>query len=768
MTALLGTALPDHDFETYSEAGQVWDDAINRWRLPDGAPPGSKKGLPLVGAAVYAKHPSTEVLSYYYDLLDGYGKTFWAPGLPNPERLFSFIRAGGIIEAHNSAFEWWIWNEVCVPRYGWPPLPIEQTRCSMAKARAHALPGALGEVGQVLNIPTQKDAEGGRLLDKFSVPRNPTKADSRRRITPLDDHTEHVAKGRPGLSDAQKLYSYNATDLDAEHGVTVRCPDLEGEELEYWIVDQRINRRGVAVDMAGVQDCIAIIEQAHQRLNAELQALTAGQVTKASELQALGNWLRSRGVPVTTGQGSMDDEAITGYLKVCAPHPPGGINPARRALEIRAAIGSASVKKVFAMRLRATAEDRLHDLFNYHAARTGRATGDGPQPTNLPNSGPQVIKCTCGRWFGASLPICRWCGTVRAPGVKVREWNPEAMEECLGLARHRSFDLLCEVYGDGMHALSGCLRGLFVAAEDHDLVSSDYSAIEAVVLAVLAGEAWRLEVFRTHGMIYEASASRMFGVPLEEFKRVKAETGEHHPLRKKGKIGELALGYQGWVGAMRAFDAPGTDDEIKRDVLAWRDANREIVEFWGGQTRRDGRYDVPELFGVEGAAVGAILNPGAVKPVLRRDGSATGVSYQLRGTVLYCRLPSGRELRYHNPRLTPSDRRPGEWAISYEGYNTNPKNGPRGWITIRTWGGRLVENIVQAVARDILRFAMINLERAGYAIVLHVYDEIVSEIRKGWGSVEEFERIMSTMPAWAWGWPVNAAGGWRGARYRKG
>lgn len=769
----LGVAreLPLHDFETYSEAGYLWDEARNKWTGLPGSPQG-KKGLFVIGAPAYAQHPSTEVLSYYFDLLDGHGRTFWAPGLPNPERLFAYVRAGGLIEAQNTGFEWWIWNFVCVVKYGWPPLAIEQTRCSMAKSRANALPGALGLCGQVLGLAVQKDAEGKRLLDKFSVPRNPTKPDPRRRITLLEDHTEHVRMGRPGLSDAQKLYSYNCTDLDAEHAVSMSSPDLVGEELEFWIADQRINRRGVALDLASVEHCIAIIEQAHGRLNAELYGLTGGQVTKASELQALGNWLRAHGVPVTTGQGSMDDEAIESYLKACAPHPPGGVNAARRALEIRAAIGSASVKKVFSMRLRVTPNQRLHDLFNYHAARTGRATGDGPQPTNLPNGGPAIYRCGCGGWVGMARPSCRYCGAPKPEGTKAQEWNPEAMEQCFALLAYRSFDLLCEVYGDGMHALSGCMRGLFIAADGHDLVSSDYSAIEAVVLAVLSGELWRLEVFATHGMIYEASAGKMFGVPIEEFQRVKAETGQHHPLRKKGKTGELAFGYQGWLGAARAFDAPGTDEEVKRDILAWRDANREIVEFWGGQERRQGWHRIPEDYGVEGMAVRAIKDPGVEFPVLRRDGSHTGITYTALTvggrTTLYCRLPSGRHLTYHNPLLEPSDRNPGTWSISYEGYNTNPKNGPVGWITIRTWGGRLVENIVQAVARDILRHAIVNLERAGYPVVLHVYDEIVSEVPKGWGSIEEFERIMSTMPAWAAGWAVKAAGGWRARRYRKG
>jgi DNA polymerase len=279
-----------------------------------------------------------------------------------------------------------------------------------------------------------------------------------------------------------------------------------------------------------------------------------------------------------------------------------------------------------------------------------------------------------------------------------------------------------------------------------------------VVLAELAGEAWRQEVFRTHGKIYEASAARVTGVPLETILGHRATTGQHHPLRKKFKILELALGYGGWTGSLKAFGAGDfmTELEMEREASAWRAASPAIVEFWGGQ-RRNRR---PELYGIEGCWVSAITQPGVVF-------SYRGISHLMRGDALYCRLLSGRYLTYHRPRLTPSSRRQGEWTISYEGWNTNPKNGPVGWIRMETYGPKITENYTQATARDIQVFGLRALERAGYHIVLHVYDEDVAEVPEGWGSVEEFERIMSTMPAWASDWPIRASGGWRGKRYRK-
>lgn len=433
---------------------------------------------------------------------------------------------------------------------------------------------------------------------------------------------------------------------------------------------------------------------------------------------------------------------------------------AHEALTIRAAIGSAAVKKTYAMRNQCAPDGRLHDLFSYHAARTGRATGNGPQPTNLPNHGPDVLRCSCGRHYGPMLSACPWCGLPTLPGYSTPgalEWNADATADALEVISTRSLAALIYFFGEGLPVISACLRGLFVAAPGHDLICSDYSSIEAVVLAEIAGETWRREVFQTHGRIYEISAAKITGIPFDEAVR--------HPKRKLGKVAELASGYQGWIGGWKAFGADEflSDEEIKQAILAWRAASPAIVELWGGQERNR----KPERYGCEGMAISAVQYPGAPQHVMRMDGSYSGITFQSQDDVLYCRLPSGRCLTYHRPKLRESDRRPGTLAMSYEGQNTNPKNGPVGWIRMDTWGGRLVENIVQATARDILRRATINLESAGYPVVLHVYDEIVAEVPEGLGSVEQFEQIMGTMPEFAAGWPVRAKGGWRGRRYRK-
>lgn len=766
----LGSAivLPDGDFETYSEAGYVWTpgggrSAIGKWDALPGAPSGpSRYGLGCVGAAAYTEHPSAEVLSFAYNLKAGRGSQMWRPGNPNPQDLFDHVAAGGLFEAWNVAFERWVWLNICHTKYGWPPPPpVWQLRCAMGKARAFSLPGKLEKTGEVLALQVQKDKDGGRLLDKFSKPRNPTKTDPRTRITLVQD-----------AADAYKLFKYNEIDIVSESEASSRVPDLEGEELEFWQCDFAMNARGVKIDLASVQNCIVILEAAQEKYNAELATLTGG--IKASELQQLKGWLHSRGVHMD----AMDEDALTAEIKRLRAAV--AVDPTRcfdlaapiRALEIRQAIGSASVKKVYSMRNQVTRAGRLHDLFSYHAARTGRVTGNGPQPTNLPKEGPPVARCLCKRYYAHKLTACPWCGFPRAPGAPAVEWCVDAVNDALEVIATRSLDALEYYFVDALSTISGCLRGLFVADEGKDLIASDFNSIEAVVLAMIANEQWRIDVFRTHGKIYEMGASKITGIPFEEYLAYKERTGSHHPTRQTiGKISELASGYGGWIGAwirFGAIEAGMTEESIKPAILAWRGASPAIVWLWGGQYRETHAGLVPERFGCEGMAINAVMDPGNRYHVTREDGSHTGISYLVYDDILYMTLPSGRDLKYHRPRLERSDRFRTDWALSYEGWNSNPLAGMMGWVRMYVYGGKWVENICQAVARDVLRYSIINLERAGYAVVMQVYDEIIAEILKLFGTLEEFERIMATMPPFAKDWPIRASGGWRGYRYRKG
>ena len=1018
------------DWETYSHAGLYLTDD-GKYVSMHGSNKPDDKGLRGVGAAVYAQHPSTEILTLSYRLPGGpLGR--WRPGLPPPTDLWAWIAAGGLVEAHNVMFERLIWHYVATPRHGFPPVPPGQWRCSMAKARVNALPGALGDLTAVLATPVVKDADGKRLLDKFSVPRKPTKTDPRLRIRPEDDP-----------HDAERLYGYCDTDVESEELASAAMLPMTPDEIAFWQVDQEINWRGVGVDLEGVRACRVILEQVFEKYGDEFQALTGG--LSPTQVQALTGWLSAKGVHTA----SLDADAIEALLDGDLP------DDARRALEIRQLTGSASVKKLYSMERMATAEGRLCNLYAHHGARTGRPTGQDCQPTNLPKAGPAVRCCAgCGHWAGASLAVCPWCGVPRPPSDKPTPWDADAVEDVLEIMRTGSVDMVEMFYGDALLAISGCIRSLFVAAPGHDLIASDYSAIEAVTLAALAGEEWRLETFRQGIDIYLAGASKITGRPVQFYLDYKRDNGVHHPDRQKiGKVSELACfapdtqvltdrgyvaivdvttddrlwdgvewvrhhgpvakgiagtirldgvemtpdhkvlcgtswqearqlvlnvnthslaretgsgnlpsflpkvrkslsvalagpnptrfygrtsdevnprdatnarnanraahrsatnernliknnigfmrtfalttltdavcltvsrlaslvaapmatritagevsaftpsgwrtaagswptfshlmdgtillwnwtaskltaitnlaisdsslnratpkindrsrpcsgesmnlrpvydiahagprnrftirtdtghlivhncGYQGWIGAYRAFGAEGTDDEIKAQILAWRAASPNIVEFWGGQGRGfpgSANYR-PELYGIEGAFIGAVQNPG-----LTTYARSLSFRYDQAGDFLHMTLPSGRYLTYHTPRLVPSEKRAGELSITYMTWNSNPKYGPRGWICMNTWGGRLAENANQAVAHDIQRYGILALRATGYPTVLHVYDEDVVEVPEGFGSVEEVEQIMGQMPPWAEGWPIKASGGYRAKRYRKG
>lgn len=760
------TVLPDCDFETYSEAGYVWDAEANRWTCEPNAPQG-KKGLGVIGLQRYAEHPSTEVVSFKYDLKDGRGRRMWMPGMAVPVDLFEYVGRGGPLEAWNSGFEHRIWNLVCVRRYGWPPLPQTQLRCAMAKARAWAMPPSLEDAGRVLGIEHQKDKEGKRLLDKFSVPRNPTKADPRRRITVLEDWA----------NDGHKLVAYNERDIVAEAEASALVPDMTELELQHWQNDQAINQRGMAVDMPSVEAAMVILHAALERYGQEMRALTGG--IGPNEVQALRGWLSARSVYTD----NLDAETVEALLEKLTP---GTVE--YRVVELRSLVGSASVKKVFAIKLRAGSDLRMRDMYIFYGARTGRPTGEGAQPTNMPKAGPDVYRCGwkskkqlpeggCGRHHGAHTMTCPWCGKLTVRGPKdAAEWTPGAMDDAFIVLAGASLDLLEFFFGDALLTIGGCLRGMFIAAAERKLVSSDFTAIEGVVIACLAGEQWRIDAYADPDpkapSMYLRSASRMFGVTTDEMLAYAEANGHHHPLRQKGKGGELGLGFGGWIGALRGKNIamPGTDAELKDMILKWRAASPAIVEFWGGQSRGAFSSRRPELYGLEGMAVRAIREPRTVCEVMRLDGTPAGVSYYFDGSTLYCNAPGGT-ITYHRARLEPSTR---EWAaawevsIVFEGYNTNAKKGPPGWQTMSIYGGLLAENVTQHVARNIQMHAINNCERVGWPVVMHTYDEIVVEVPPNTLTVAQLEAAMCDVPWWARSWPIKAAGGWLRDRYCKG
>jgi DNA polymerase len=630
----------------------------------------------------------------------------------------------------------------------------------MAKARRYSLAGKLATNTKILGTP-QKDPAGDTLVRKLTRPQTPTKNRAEHRHTPQNAWEDFLA-----------LYAYCDQDTVAEDNVSAHIPDLTPDELATWQLDQTINARGVQVDIVTLDAAIDILEQTEISYNEELKQITGGRVLAASELPAMQDWLSAvHGV----GMPNMQKETIAETLK-SGRMPP----EARRVLEIRQTLGAANVKKLRTLKLQVSNDGRLRDQYMYCGAdRTGRASAGGVQLQNITAKGPKTACCedvTCGKIFGrdalrlqppdGGIPHCPRCGSSLWRDLS--DWTIEAVEQAIEDIQLRDLAHIERVWGDPIALLCGCLRGLFIAKEGHKLVCCDFSAIEAVAAACLARCQWRIKVFSTHGKIYEESAANATGIPFEEILEYKRANGMHHPARKTiGKVRELAGGYGGWVGAWKNFGADEfmTDDEIKVDVLKWRNESPEIVEMWGEQFRwcGPGKWDYrPELFGLEGAVINAILHPGQCF-------SHIDITYGVWDDILFCRLPSGRYLHYHRPRLSNAQdklKRGPSYQITFEGYNSNSAKGPVGWHRMETYGGRLFENVVQAVSADIQFEALKRCEARGYPIVMHTHDEGSAEVPVGFGSVAEMAAIMSERPAWASWWPLRAAG-WEHKRYQK-
>jgi DNA polymerase bacteriophage-type len=724
--------LPTCDVEAVSFAGYVWSEPaddhlapkkLGRWEsLPGFA--ATKRGLPAVGAHKYCEDPTFKILLLAYDLTPWYGgatEVQWEYGQPfTPlNALFDHVRRGLLLESHNAEFERTCWR-AATRAWGWPALSLLQQRCSAVRARAAGFPGSLDPLTRVLDTPIKKDPDGARLMKMFSIPRQPTKKDPRVITLPHEAPEEWA-----------RYKAYNKTDIRSEAQVSARLPDLPPDEQRYWFLDQAINDRGVAVDVEGIDNCISIVEQTYAKFGTEFRVLTGG--IEPTELEQLRGWLSARQVFLPDMQQKTIDEAIERMEP----------SPGRRALELRQMLGSASVKRLYALKAQTCADGRVRGMYQMHATLHGRTGGYGPQPVNLYK----------GDWH-----------------------TLEEVEAALRVIATRSLAAVEAAYPNlgPLDVVNNCLRSLFVAGPGMTLVSSDYSAIEGVVLAALAGEQWILDVFNTHGMLYEEQISRMTGVPFEEFVRHKRETGKHHPLRQQGKLAVLSGGYASWVDGWKKFGADKyyeDDGAIKEAILSYRSSVPHIVEFWGGQTRNKFNRDAEgkwakcyaERYGLEGMAINAVEKPG-------ERFNVGLISFIVEDDTLLMRLPSGRLIRYHMPRLRPSSRNYAEeWELelSYSGWNSNPGKGAPDWIRMDLYGGVLTQNATGGTARDVFMHGMENAANTGYQTVLHTYDELTCEVPKFLASVAILEDSMNDLPPYAKGWPIRAKGGWQGPRYGK-
>lgn len=664
--------------------------------------------LKTAGAFVYAEHPTTDVWCAAYAFGDGPVEV-WRPGDP-ADAITEHIRSGGEVIAHNAAFEAAIVNRVLAPRHGWPTVDVAQLRCTMAQALAYGRPAGLDAAAKALGLPQEKDEEGYRLMLRMSRPRRKPDPEC------LMCHGTGVADvvgARPEHcacltwweipERVDRLVAYCRQDVVVERALDERLPRLSDDEAALWRADQEINNRGVAVDLAACEAAKEVVIGAHAELHAAIRRVTGGAVTKASEVAKLLDWCRDAGV----GLASLDKAALAEAL-ARADLPPA----VREELEIRREFAKTSVKKLDALIVGANADGRIRGLLQYHAAHTGRWGGRRFQPQNLPRT---------EKGFTPELAM---------PALLTGDAETVRM-----------------IHGRPLGVVSNALRSLLVAAPGHVLVAADYSNIEGRVLAWLAGEKWKLDAFRAFDRgegpdLYKVAYGRAFGVDPS------AVNGEQ---RQVGKVMELALGYQGGVGAFqtmaRGYGVEVSDERAAELRDAWRDAHPDTRFLWRS---------------LEKAALDAVRK--------REPAHLNGkLTFFMDGTVLHMRLPSGRCLHYHDAAVRPKTMPyTDDWGMPVKrdvlAFRTVQLSGRWDWST--AYGGLLAENAVQAISRDILAGAIRRLHARGARIVLHVHDEIVTEEPEETASIERLAEAMFAISPWLHGCPV-VADGWIGQRYRK-
>ena len=564
--------------------------------------------------------------------------------------------------AHNSAFE-----RAALSRYLDTDLPPEEWEDTMVMAAYNGLPLSLEAAGAALGLPLQKIREGTLLINYFCKPCKPTITNGGR--------TRNLPGHAPDKW--ERFCEYCRRDVEVAQAIHRRLARFPVTEFErrVWALDARINERGVLVDRELAEAAVAVDAAYTAECKAEMQRLTG--LDNPNSVAQLKGWLEARGLFTD----SLDKEAVSGLLDR-ATDP-----TTRRVLELRRLLGKTSTKKYEAMTLSACADGRVRGLTQYYgAARTGRWAGRLVQLQNLPQNHLEAL------------------GAIRE------------------LVRDRDLETLELIYGNVSDVLSQLIRTALVAKPGHTFLVADFSAIEARVIAYLAGETWRLDVFAAGGDIYCSSASQMFKVPVEKH-------GVNGHLRQKGKIAELACGYGGGVGALRAFGADKmglTEPEMLEIVQQWRAASPTIPRFWRA---------------AEVAAKGALQDPGKT---YRVPGLGCEVKYRKTADALLCLLPSGRVLSYWGAHLE-------DGSIVYMGQEAGQ------WCRQETWGGKLVENIVQAFARDCLAVSMDRLAAAGFQICFHVHDEVVAEapVDTRW---QDMAAIMGQPIDWAPGLLLRADG----------
>ncbi len=649
----------------------------------------SSEDLTKTGVYKYAEAEDFEILLFAYAYDDGPVEIIdLASGETFPPDVYSDLINPTVLKtAFNANFEITCLREALkkiaspmlkgpAPERGWDwkisTLPADQWECTMVKSAMLGLPMSLDGVAKALNLEQQKMAAGRALIRYFSMPCKPTKSNGMR--------TRNLPHHDP---DKWALFKeYCKQDVETERAIRNKEKwfTIPQKERELWLLDQRIIGTGVLIDRRMVENAIRMDDDHKEILTAEATELTG--LDNPNSPAQLKEWLTEQ-----TG------EEVTSLTKTAIPEllDASDSEEVTRVLELRQEMSKTSTKKYQAMLDAVCADGRVRGLLQFYgASRTGRWSGRNVQIQNLPQN------------HLPDLDLAR---------ETVIEGDRELVEM---------------LYGNVPDTLSQLIRTAFVAPEGHRFIVADFSAIEARVTAWLAGEKWRLDVFASHGKIYEASASQMFKVPLDSIDK-------GSPLRQKGKIAELALGYQGGVGALKTMGGERmglSEPEMQEIVDSWRLANPNIVRLW---------YDIQE------AAMAVIGNIG-------RTVEVRGCRFKWDKGLMWITLPSGRSLCYATPGIGRN--RFGGDSITYWGINQTTRK----WEKQETYGGKLVENLSQAIARDCLAHSMLRLDEEGFKIVMHVHDEVVIEEPYDGKTMDEACRIMGEPISWAPGLLLRADG----------
>ena len=622
--------------------------------------------LSKCGVYKYASSPAFEILLFGFSVDGGEVQVVdLACGGEIPADILAALEDENVMKwAYNAQFE-----RICLSRFlGFPVgsyLDPSSWHCSMVWAATLGLPMSLENVGTVLGLEKQKLTEGKELIRYFCVPCKPTKTNGGR-VRNLPEHD---------MEKWQRFKAYNLRDVEAEMQIQQRLVKFPVSDFvwEEYRQDQEINDRGIGVDMDMVRQAIAMDGRSKSELSVAMKKLT--ELENPNSVQQMKLWLADNGLETD----SLDKKAVAGLLKE-APEP------LKTVLTLRQQLAKSSVKKYQAMENAVCADSRAHGMFKFYGAnRTGRFSGRIIQLQNLPQN---------------HIPD---------------------LEQARELVKCGDYDALSMLYEDIPDTLSQLIRTAFVSQDGRKFIVADFSAIEARVIAWIAGERWRLKAFEDGGDIYCASASQMFHVPVEKH-------GVNGHLRQKGKIAELALGYGGSVGALKsmgALDMGLAEEELQPLVNAWRDSNPNITEFW---------WDVDH----------------AVKECIKKrmPTETHGIRFSYQSGMLFITLFSGRRLAYVKPRI--GENRFGGESVTYMGVG-----GTKKWERLESYGPKFVENIVQATARDILCYAMQTLKNC--AIVATVHDEIIIEADNRM-SVEAVCEQMGRTPPWAKGLVLRADG----------